>query len=59
MRTIERQKVPASETNATKEQIPALRPSSAPGTAAGTDAWAAGTASCPEDCHYCSGPETD
>jgi hypothetical protein len=20
---------------------------------------AAGTASCPEDCHYCSGPETD
>jgi hypothetical protein len=30
------------------------------GVATGTGAWAAGIASsCPEDCHYCSGPETD
>ena len=26
------------------------------GSAAGTDPWGA---SCPDDCHYCSGPETD
>ncbi|WP_208751183.1 hypothetical protein [Arthrobacter sp. PM3] len=26
---------------------------------AGADAWAAASASCPEDCHYCTGPETD
>ena len=29
------------------------------GTAAWTDPIASGTASCPDDCHYCSGPETD
>ncbi|WP_427134112.1 hypothetical protein [Pseudarthrobacter sp. S9] len=34
--------------------------SSAPrGTLAGMDAWPAVNASCPDDCHYCSGPETD
>jgi hypothetical protein len=33
---------------------------SAPGIATGTSTLAAGTASsCPDDCHYCSGPETD
>ena len=29
------------------------------GTAAWTDPIASGTAPCPDDCHYCSGPETD
>ena len=29
-------------------------------TASGTNTWATGPASsCPDDCHYCSGPETD
>ena len=31
---------------------------SAPGITTGTNSWA-GNASCPDDCHYCSGPETD
>ncbi len=35
------------------------QPNSASGIAAGTNTWAAGSASCPDDCHYCSGPETD
>jgi len=35
------------------------QPTSMSGIAAGTNTWAAGTASCPDDCHYCSGPETD
>jgi hypothetical protein len=26
---------------------------------AGTDTWPAASGSCPDDCHYCSGPETD
>jgi hypothetical protein len=35
------------------------QPNSASG-ATGTSTWAAGSASsCPDDCHYCSGPETD
>ncbi|SDL33517.1 hypothetical protein [Arthrobacter sp. ok362] len=29
------------------------------GIATGASTWAVGTASCPDDCHYCSGPETD
>jgi hypothetical protein len=29
------------------------------GIAARTNTWGAGLASCPDDCHYCSGPETD
>ena len=29
------------------------------GTPDGMDSWAAGNGSCPDDCHYCSGPETD
>lgn len=36
------------------------QPNSASGIATGTNTWTAGTAtSCPDDCHYCSGPETD
>jgi len=35
------------------------RPDSVSGTATGTVAWAAGADACPDDCHYCSGPETD
>ena len=33
------------------------QPNSTSGIAAGTSTWAA--SSCPDDCHYCSGPETD
>ncbi|WP_427004992.1 hypothetical protein [Pseudarthrobacter sp. H2] len=28
-------------------------------TLAGPDFWPAAGGSCPDDCHYCSGPETD
>ncbi len=36
------------------------QPNAASGIATGTSAWASGPASsCPDDCHYCSGPETD
>jgi len=35
---------------------PARQPEILSGSAAGADPWAA---SCPDDCHYCSGPETD
>ena len=36
------------------------QPNYASGVAAGTSTWAAGiAAACPDDCHYCSGPETD
>ncbi|WP_269320035.1 hypothetical protein [Arthrobacter sp. 9MFCol3.1] len=34
----------------------ARQPEILSGSAAGTDPWAT---SCPDDCHYCSGPETD
>jgi hypothetical protein len=44
----------------TERQATLVRqPSALSGTAAGTDTWASGAASCPDDCHYCSGPETD
>lgn len=33
--------------------------SASQGTLAGMDAWPAANGSCPDDCHYCSGPETD
>ena len=36
------------------------QPNPASGIAAGTSTWPTGPASsCPDDCHYCSGPETD
>ena len=36
------------------------QPNAASLIAAGANIWAAGpVSSCPEDCHYCSGPETD
>ncbi len=34
-------------------------PSATSVIAVGTKTSAAAIASCPEDCHYCSGPETD
>ena len=34
------------------------QPNPGSGIATGINSWA-GNASCPEDCHYCSGPETD
>jgi hypothetical protein len=45
---------------ATERRAATVRLTDSPaGAAAGTDAWAVGNASCPDDCHYCSGPETD
>jgi hypothetical protein len=36
------------------------QPNAASGIASGTNTWATGpVSSCPDDCHYCSGPETD
>ena len=55
MQTIERMQ----QQDPAQQKGPAQQPVSLPGTAAGTDIWAAGAPSCPEDCHYCSGPETD
>jgi hypothetical protein len=46
----------------TTDRQPAVmqQPNSAAGLAIGTNTWATGPASsCPDDCHYCSGPETD
>ena len=45
---------------ATERRAATVWQSSSPaGAVAGTDTWAVATASCPDDCHYCSGPETD
>lgn len=36
------------------------QPNAASGIASGTSTWTTGpVSSCPDDCHYCSGPETD
>ena len=35
------------------------RPVPTSGTATGTSIRTLGSTSCPDDCHYCSGPETD
>ena len=48
-----------TERQATLVRQPSALSGTAAGIAAGTDAWASVAASCPDDCHYCSGPETD
>lgn len=63
MLTTDRREATAQTLN-TLQPVNALQPpiqwaNPTAGAAAWTDPLSAGTASCPEDCHYCSGPETD
>lgn len=57
MLTTNRQEAVAQPVNTV--QRPNQWPNPQTGNPAWTDPKAVGPASCPDDCHYCSGPETD